>query len=152
VCDLYPTTLCPRKEAKRDLAYTAAERRVLRAPEIGKAGVPQAKRPRYSTGGAVPNRYPIALHLRYKAKGFPVEGFGQTVMISNQDIVFAPDNGLKPGMGVEIALAWPFRLDNRIQLQLVLQVAITGSGDGVAEARILAYDFRTAGPAEALGC
>jgi hypothetical protein len=67
------------------------------------------------------------------------------VMISNQDIVFAPDNGLKPGMAAEIVLAWPFLLDNRIHLQLVLQVMITRSEDGAAEARILAYRFRTAG-------
>ena len=100
----------------------------------------------------MPNRYPIALHLRYKAKGFPVEGFGETVMMSNQDIMFAPDNGLKPGMAAEIVLAWPLLLDNRIILQLVLQVMITGSLDGVAEARIMAYQFHTAGPAEALGC
>ena len=77
-------------------------------------------------------------------------GFGQTVM-SNQDIVFALDNGLKPGIAAEVVLAWPFLFDNRIRLQLVLQVMITGSGDGLAEALILAYDFRIARPAEALG-
>ena len=54
----------------------------------------------------VPNRYPISLQLLYKAKRFAVEGFGHTVMMSSQDIVFAPDNGLKAGMGVEITLAW----------------------------------------------
>jgi hypothetical protein len=67
-------------------------------------------------------------------------------MMSSQDLIFAPDNGLKPGMAAEIVLAWPFLLDNRIRLQLVLQVMITGSQDGVAEARILAYQFHTAGP------
>jgi hypothetical protein len=67
-------------------------------------------------------------------------------MMSSQDIVFAPDNGLKPGMAAEIVLDWPFLLDNRIRLQLVLQVMITGSQDGVAEAHILAYQFHTAGP------
>ena len=38
-----------------------------------------------------------------------------------------------------------FALDDRVRLQLVLQVIITSSEDGVAEARILAYDFHTAG-------
>jgi hypothetical protein len=42
----------------------------------------------------------------------------------------------------------PFLLDDRIHLQLVLQVTITGSHDGVAEARIRAYDFRTRRAAE----
>jgi hypothetical protein len=90
--------------------------------------VPSVQRPRGPTGtGRPPNRYPISLELRYKAKDFPVEGFGQTVMMSSQDIVFAPDNGLKPGMAAEIVRAWPFLLDNRIRLQLVLQVMITGT-------------------------
>lgn len=44
-----------------------------------------------------------------------------------------------------VARPWPFLLDNRIRLQLVLQVMITGS-QGVAAARILAYQFHTAGP------
>jgi hypothetical protein len=48
-------------------------------------------------------------------------------------------------MAAEVALAWPHLLEGRIRLLLVLQVAIIGSQDGVAEARILTYDFRTAG-------
>jgi hypothetical protein len=118
------------------------------AAEIGHAEVPKGFTIADAGGERAPNRYPISLQLRYKAKGFPVEGFGQTVMMSNRDIVFAPDHGLKPGMAAEIALAWPFLLDNRIRLQLVLQVMITGTQDGVAGARILAYQFHTAGPAE----
>lgn len=69
-------------------------------------------------------------------------GFGQTTMMSSQDIVFAANDGLKPGMEAQIALAWPFLLDGRIPLQLVLDASITGSHDGVADARIWAYDFR----------
>jgi hypothetical protein len=73
-------------------------------------------------------------------------------MMSSQEIIFVPGDGLEPGMSAEVALPWPFLLDDRTRLQLVLQVAITGSGDGVTEARILAYHFRTAGPAETPGC
>jgi hypothetical protein len=89
--------------------------------------------------------YPIPLPLRYKAtsKHGMVLGFGQTRMMSSQDIIFAPGDGLEPGMAAEVALAWPSLLDDRIHLQLVLQVMITGSQEGVADARILAYDFRT---------
>ena len=92
-----------------------------------------------------PHWYPIPLPLRYKAtsKHGMVLGFGQTRIMSSQDIIFAPGDGLEPGMAAEVALVWPFLLDDRIRLQLVLQVMITGSQEGVAEARILAYDFRT---------
>jgi hypothetical protein len=73
-------------------------------------------------------------------------------MSSQHIIFFALGAGLEPGMAAEVALAWPFLLDARIRLQLVLQVMITRSDDGVAEARILAYHFRTAGTAETPGC
>ena len=72
-----------------------------------------------------------------------VLGFGQIRMMSSQDIIFAAGDGLKPGMEAQIAVTWPFLLDGRVPLQLVLDTTITGSRDGVAEARIWAYDFRT---------
>jgi hypothetical protein len=52
---------------------------------------------------------------------------------------------LHPGTNAEIVIAWPRLLDGRIRLQLVLETIITSSKDSVAEARILTYDFRTAG-------
>ena len=97
-----------------------------------------------------PDRYPVSLQLRYKAKSNwgMVFGFGQTRMMSSRDIMFAPDDGLEPGMTAEIVVDWPPLLDDRIRLQLVLQVMITGTQDGVTEARILAYDFLARGPSE----
>ena len=97
-------------------------------------------------------RYPIALQLHYKAKikHRLVYGFGQSRMISSNDIIFDGGKGLEPGMNAEIVLEWPRLLDDRIRLQLVLRVTITGSQDGVTEAHIHTYDFRTRGPAEGL--
>ena len=93
-------------------------------------------------------RYSVSLPLRYKAtsKHGLVYGFGQTRMMSSKDIIFAPGDGLAPGMNAQIVIDWPPPLDDH-RLQLVLQVIITGSEDGVAEAQILSYDFRTAKPA-----
>jgi len=98
-----------------------------------------------------PRRYPIPLQLRYTAqtKHGPLYGFGQSRMISSKDIIFDGGKGLEPGMNAEIVVAWPRLLDERIRLQLVLKVAIKGSQNGEAEGRILAYDFRTRGAAEA---
>ena len=92
--------------------------------------------------------YPVSLQLCYRAisnRGL-VLGFGQIRMMSSRGIVFAPGHGLEAGMNAEIVVAWPPRLDDRFLLELVLKVSITASQDGVAEARILAYDFHTAGP------
>ena len=95
-----------------------------------------------------PHRYPVSLQLRYEdtSKRGPVQGFGQTRMMSSRDIIFAPDDGLEPGMTAEIVVEWPPLLDDR-HLQLVLQVTITGIRDGEAEARIVTYHFHIAGGA-----
>ena len=92
-------------------------------------------------------RYPVSLQLHYrvKSKPGPVEGFGQTRMMSSKDIIFAGGNELQPGMKAEIAVAWPLLLDGHIRLQLMLKTIITSCQDGVVEARILEYDFRTHG-------
>lgn len=95
-------------------------------------------------------QYPVSLRLNYKAtsrKG-PVQGFGKTRMMSSKDIVFAPCDRLEAGMKAEIVLPWPPRLDDDHR-QLVLQVTITGTQDGEAEAWILSYHFRVAEPAQA---
>ena len=49
-----------------------------------------------------------------------VLGFGETRMMSSKGIIFFAGNGLKLGMKEEIAVAWPFLLDGRVPLQLVL--------------------------------
>jgi hypothetical protein len=69
-------------------------------------------------------------------------------MMSSKDIIFDGGNGLEPGVDAEIVVDWPPLLDNRIRLQLVLQVTITVSQDNVTEARIRSYDFRTRRPKE----
>lgn len=92
-----------------------------------------------------PRRYPLPLPLRYRTtpKYGTLHGAGLARMMSSQDIIFAPGDGLVPGMEAEIAVAWPFLLDGSIHLQLVLEATITSSEQGLTEARILAYDFRT---------
>lgn len=70
-------------------------------------------------------------------------------MMSSQDIIFVRCDGLEPGMAAEVVVAWPFLLDGHIRLQLMLDATITSSHDGAVQARIKAYDFRTAGSAEA---
>ena len=122
----------------------------MRIAEIWKGEVPKGH-PRDPKGTArEPKRYPIALQLRYRAKSElgPVQGLGQTITISNQDIVFATADKLKPSMNVEIVLDWPCLRDPRLPLQLVLGVTIASTEESVVEARIVTYAFRTAETAE----
>ena len=118
------------------------------APEISEDEVTTIQGPQHRTAiQGPPHWYPIPLPLRYKAtsKHGMVLGFGQIRMMSSKDIIFAAGDGLKPGMEAQIAVTWPVLLEGHVRLQLVLETAITGSRDGVAEARIWAYDFRTSG-------
>jgi hypothetical protein len=67
------------------------------------------------------------LQLRYKAasKLGSFYGFGRIRMMSSRDVVFAPGEGLKPGMKAEIVVDWPHFLDGRIHLQLVCRFSKT---------------------------
>ena len=117
------------------------------APEISEDAVPTIQAPQHwTTIQRRPSRYyPISLQLRYKAKFKlgPVYGFAQTKMMSSQDIIFAPGNRLAPGMNAEVVLDWPRLRDDWIHLELVLKVSITSNQDGVVEAHIVMYIFRT---------
>lgn len=89
--------------------------------------------------------YQIPLQLRYKttSKVGTLHGFGRIRMMSSKDIIFGPGPGLEPGMTAEVVVDWPRLLEGRIHLKLMLGVMITGNRHGVAEARIMKYDFRT---------
>lgn len=111
---------------------------------------PQRPQDRTATQGKPCRYYAIPQQLSYKAtsKLGPLYGFGQAKMISSTDVISDSDDGLQPGMHAEIAVAWPRLPDGQIRLQLVLDEIITGSLDGMTEAHILAYDFRTCRLAE----
>ena len=103
------------------------------------------KPPRWTRGQEPTRRYLIALRLRYRAKTKhgQLSGFGQTRMMSSKDITFDGGNGLEPGMNAEIVLDWPRLRDGWIHLELVLKVTINVHHDGVVEAYIVTYVFRT---------
>jgi len=92
-------------------------------------------------------RYSIALELRFKAAAGDQKicGTGRTTYMNSRELVFTSDRPLEPGMQAELAVAWPFLLDGRVRLQLVLQGVITHSQYGQVEARITRYHFRTRG-------
>jgi hypothetical protein len=64
--------------------------------------LPAVMRPRifqWTTSQEPPNGYPIRLQLHYRAtsKMGPLYGFGQTTMMSSQEIIFTSDDGLSRG-------------------------------------------------------
>lgn len=99
--------------------------------------------------------YPMKLDVRYKirsrALGVMATGSGYTSSIGSRRIVFTGDQPVPKGARVEVSVAWPALLENRVRIQLVVQ-GRTAAADG---ARIMVdiahYEFRTRalGPAQA---
>jgi hypothetical protein len=133
---------CARAKSRNAIPRKLPPTAGLRPQKMSENEATTAQGPPHSTA---PGRYPISLQLRYKAnsKLGPVHGSGQTRMMSSKDIIFAPGAGLEPGMNAEIVLDWPCLRDDWIHLELVLKVSITSNQDGVIEARIVVFAFRT---------
>jgi hypothetical protein len=93
-------------------------------------------------------RYPITLELEYKLlrKG-PVArlGFGKTLNVSSGDILFETEDALPVGSPIEVLMDWPFLLDDRCSLKLVIQGSVVRSDSQLVAVRFKLYEFRTAG-------
>jgi hypothetical protein len=99
--------------------------------------------------------YPVKLDVRYKirsrALGIVEIGSGSTRSIGSHRIVFTGDHSIAKGARVEVSVAWPALLENRIKLQLVLQGYAAGEDGAEITVDIAHYEFRTraAVPADA---
>jgi len=93
-------------------------------------------------------RYPIALELQYKVlrEGRTEHiGVGQTVNISSGGVLFeASDLPHEQGM-IELAMNWPFLLDEVCNLKLVMRGHIVRRDHGRLAVRAVQHEFRTAG-------
>ncbi len=90
--------------------------------------------------------YPIRLDLEYRLKDSDHElsgGSGTTIHISSSRVLFEAKNALPPGSLVELAVAWPVELENRIKLRLIIvgrAVSVSGKRTLVDVVR---HEFRT---------
>ena len=91
-------------------------------------------------------QYPITLELRYKTGGrAPRVGMGQTSGMSASEVVFTADQPIDVGAKLEISIAWPALLNDRVALQLVVVGDVVGRRDSLTTLRIRKYHFRTRG-------
>ena len=65
--------------------------------------------------------------------------------MGSQEVVFVTDQALPDGARVELGIAWPFLLEGRARLQLVMDAKVTRTEGKLAEARIQKYHFKTRG-------
>jgi hypothetical protein len=73
-------------------------------------------------------------------------GSGRTVNMSAGGVLFQSTHALAVGDEVELSIAWPAQLDNKVRLQLCVVGRTVWSGDNSTAVQIQRYEFRTAGP------
>lgn len=91
-------------------------------------------------------RFDLGFDLQFREIGEgadPVQGSGKTIDISSDAILFTPDCAVKPGTRLEVAVAWPVRLDGRISLKLIARGVVMGYRKPNAVVAIQYYEFRT---------
>ncbi|HLI82778.1 MAG TPA: hypothetical protein VKV17_02610 [Bryobacteraceae bacterium] len=92
-----------------------------------------------------PVQFPLTMVLRYQTKSGPafVSGTSVTKRIGSRQIVFTANEDIQEKTKLQLAISWPVLLENRVRLQVIMDAIVTKVEDGVAEATILQYDFRT---------
>lgn len=91
-------------------------------------------------------RFEMGLDLRFREIGDGpelVQGSGKTIDMSSDAILFTPDCDVKPGTRLELAVAWPVRLDGRIALKFIARGVVMGYRRPNAVVAIQNYEFRT---------
>jgi hypothetical protein len=92
-----------------------------------------------------PVHFPLTMGLRYQTKSEPaiVTGTSATKWIGSRQIAFAASEDIQEEVKLQIAIAWPCLLNDSVRLQLIIEAVVTKVANGIAEAAILRYDFRT---------
>lgn len=103
-----------------------------------------------STDRRADRRYPIVLQLQYtlrrKTRACYV-GLGRTLNISSHGILFETDERI-PGTGeMELAVNWPFLLQDSCRLRLIVRGRVLRTHDKTVALKVECHEFRTAGRA-----
>ncbi|MBZ5575807.1 MAG: PilZ domain-containing protein [Acidobacteriia bacterium] len=91
-------------------------------------------------------RFPVVADLEYRLfdRGKPaMVGHGQTVNLSSHGVLFEAEEALLPGKPVELWIAWPVKLDEKVRLRLWAFGRIVRIQASCVAVRISRYEFRT---------
>ena len=92
------------------------------------------------------DRFPIEREVRFKILNRKVAdeaGFGKTINMSSNGVLFTTDRHLLPGKRLEVSISWPAQLNSRIALKLVARGRVVRSEEDRAAIEIHQYEFRT---------
>ena len=88
----------------------------------------------------------MSLEVRYSIAGRrgPVEtGSGRTIDMSSSGLCFTTDRPLPIGQKLDVSIDWPARLDDDVQLQVVVSGVVVRATGAVIALRIERHEFRT---------
>lgn len=90
-------------------------------------------------------RYLIEAALEYRViHGRRVTtGLGKTINLSSRGVLFQSDQAVAEGMRIELAIAWPARLDNVAGLTLHVTGRTVWSKGKCAAVKVSHHEFRT---------
>jgi hypothetical protein len=92
-------------------------------------------------------RYSICAPVRYRIKekvaGLIAHGSGRTVDISSGGVLFESNSPLKPGVELELSIAWPLSLGKSVGLTLWLTGKVVRTEQNRSAVAIARYAFRT---------
>jgi len=91
-------------------------------------------------------RYPIQLDVEYKlCNRRRVEhfGVGRTVDVSSGGVLFETVGDVPVGRPIDLAIKWPFLLDEKCGLKLQLRGYVIRRDDKKIAVKIAHYEFRT---------
>ena len=94
-------------------------------------------------------RYPLESDMAFRIvrrRQVLEAGSGRTVNMSASGVLFKSTHALPVGGDVELSIAWPAQLDNKVRLQLCIIGRTVWSGNNSTAVQIQRYEFRTAGP------
>ena len=92
------------------------------------------------------DRFPIEREVRFKVLSRKSEdeiGFGKTINMSSNGVLFTTPERLLPGRRLEVSISWPAQLNSRVALKLVARGRVVRCEDGKAAIEIHQYEFRT---------
>jgi len=95
-----------------------------------------------------PPLYPITLDLHYQvlSDGRPVEtGSGRTTRFGSRRVVFIAEPALQVAARLQVSVAWPVLLDDRVKLQLIIEGRVIGVDGDRVTLGVVKYHFRTRG-------
>ncbi len=94
-------------------------------------------------------RFPIVRDVRYKLLSIRREaevGTGKTINMSSTGVLFSTqDHLVNPGKRLEVSVSWPFQLNAKCGLKLVVRGRVVHCDASLIAVQIERYEFRTLG-------